>query len=231
MTPRRAGALVALACLMVTSPAAAHGIGVRGDLPIPKSLFIWGAVLAVAVSFAAISLLWIEPWMPRWATGRALPRVFGAAARRLGPLLRLIGLATFPLVLVAAWGRTDRRAAPARYIHSLVPIALAYSVAHYFSLLVFEGQDAWRLLSDPLGRGWDLFGTAGHTINYLAVGTQTIAVVQTVAIIIGHVAGVALAHERALEDVGGQRAAVSQVPMLVAMIAYTVTGLTLLLNV
>jgi len=111
-----------------------------------------------------------------------------------------------------------------------VPIALAYSVAHYFSLLVFEGQNGWRLLSDPLGRGWDLFGTAGQTIDYLALSTGTIAVTQTAAIIVGHVAGVALAHERALEYVGDQRAAASQLPMLAAMIGFTVTGLTLLLQ-
>ncbi len=133
--------------------------------------------------------------------------------------------------LVAVLGRTDPRVAPSRYIHSLVPIALAYSVAHYFSLFVFEGQNGWRLLSDPLGRGWDLFGTADHTVDYLALGTGAIAATQTVAIIIGHVAGVVLAHERALEDVGEQRAAVSQLPMLVAMIGFTVTGLTLLLSV
>ena len=133
--------------------------------------------------------------------------------------------------LAAAIGGTDRRGAPARSIHSLVPIALAYSVAHYFSLLVFEGQTAWRLMSDPLGRGWDLFGTANHRIDYLALTTTTIAVVVTSALVIGHVAGVALAHDRSAEDVGGPRAAIAQLPMAAVMIGLTITGLTLLLSV
>ena len=47
------------------------------------------------------------------------------------------------------------------FVLSLVPIALVYAVAHYFSLFVIQGQYVVPLLSDPLGRGWDLFGTAG----------------------------------------------------------------------
>lgn len=123
------------------------------------------------------------------------------------------------------WRQTLERFAP-----TLVPIALAYSVAHYFSLLVFEGQGARRLVSDPFGQGWDLFGTAADRIDYRVIGTTTIALVQTAAIVIGHVASVILAHDRALEDFTQKRATVSQIPMLVMMVALTVTGLTLLLS-
>lgn len=117
-----------------------------------------------------------------------------------------------------------------RYAVGLVPIALAYSVAHYFSLAVFEGQSAWRLLSDPYGQGWDLFGTAGGGIDYGVVGTTAIALVQTGAIVVGHVAAVMVAHDLALDDVGPRRAALAQLPMLVLMVGLTVTGLTLLLS-
>ena len=86
-------------------------------------------------------------------------------------------------------------------------------------------------MSDPLGRGWDLFGTAGHTIDYLALTTTTIAVVVTSALVVGHIAGVVLAHDRCAEDVGGPRAAIAQLPMAAVMIGLTVTGLTLLLSV
>lgn len=132
--------------------------------------------------------------------------------------------------LVAKLGLTDPRAAAADYIHTLAPIALAYSVAHYFSLFVFQGQAGWQLISDPLGRGWDLFGTVDHQIDYLALTAGQIAGVQTIAMIVGHVAGVVLAHDRGLERVVPSRVAMSQLPMLVAMIAFTVTGLTLLLS-
>lgn len=115
--------------------------------------------------------------------------------------------------------------------HSLIPIVLGYAVAHYFSLLVIEGQQRFRiLLSDPLGRGWDLFGTAGDSIDFLIVSAGTIAWVQALAIVVGHVAGVTVAHDRAIERFGARDAVASQYPMLGAMVAYSVLGLWLLLS-
>lgn len=116
----------------------------------------------------------------------------------------------------------------ADFAHSLVPIALGYALAHYVSLLLLEGQAAIALASDPFGRGWDLFGTARWTINFTLVSTTAIAWIQVAAIVVGHVAGVVLAHDRAL--VRFDRAVVtrSQYPLLAVMIAFTVTGLALL---
>ncbi|MGH9157972.1 MAG: hypothetical protein ACRD1K_19530 [Acidimicrobiales bacterium] len=113
---------------------------------------------------------------------------------------------------------------------SLVPIALAYAVAHYFSLLVFEGQGAWSQLSDPFGRGWDLFGSADRPIDYLVVSTTTIALVQAGSIVIGHLAGVVLAHDRAVARFKPKLATPSQYPLLAVMVAYTAGGLVLLLQ-
>ena len=115
------------------------------------------------------------------------------------------------------------------YAPSLVPIALGYVVAHYFSLFVFEGQAAIALASDPFGRGWDLFGTADRQVDYLLVSTGTIAWVQAAAVVAGHVAGVVVAHDRALE-LHGDKALRSQYPVLAVMIGYTVGGLALLLR-
>ncbi len=56
-----------------------------------------------------------------------------------------------------------------------MPIALAYAVAHYFSLLVLEGQATIALASDPLGRGWDLFATASHVVDFTLVSPLTVA--------------------------------------------------------
>lgn len=455
MTVLRAGAVLACIALAAAATAASHGIGGRGDLPISKELYIWGAALAVAVSFAVVGVLWRREVLPGWAQGRAAP-AWTARPLRVGHgALRVLGLVVFAVALIAVWGGSaepsenlvpvlvyvvfwvglawlcavagdlwgalnpwdtiamlasrrltptpdphppDRsivwshwpaaagilaftwlelayvepssltalavaitgysaivllaaarfgrrwlqtgegftvlfglyariaplrrdpdgrlrvripfaglagfearrgtvalvlvvlggttfdgfsrtawwgsqvrltagwertgvntlglvatiaavtavyvaattlvarqdgspvRSAPSRYAHTLVPIALAYSVAHYFSLFVFQGQDAWRLMSDPLGRGWDLFGTADHTIDYLALTTGLIAFVQTAAMVVGHGAAVALAHDRALRDSAGRRAARAQVPLLVAMVAFTVSGLTLLLS-
>lgn len=116
--------------------------------------------------------------------------------------------------------------------HTLIPIALAYSIAHYFSLLIFEGQDFIRLLSDPFDLGWNLFGTSHIRIDYLLVSTSTIAWVQGISIVVGHVLGVFLAHDKALSlwPHDSKLATRSQYPLLVVMIAYTVLGLLLLLN-
>ena len=130
-------------------------------------------------------------------------------------------------------GRLHRRRHPelaAAFVHSLVPIAFAYALAHYFSLLVFEGQSAIALASDPLGRGWDLFGTAGNAVDFTAVSTTTIAYVQASGIVAGHVAGVVVAHDRALAVFSSREATRSQYPLLAAMVVFTVGGLALLLG-
>jgi hypothetical protein len=112
------------------------------------------------------------------------------------------------------------------FVHSLIPIALAYFVAHYFTLFVFQSQDLIRLLSDPFGEGWDLFGTADHRIDFQLVSANAIWAVQLTAIIGGHVLGLMLAHDRALELADNPRAALrSQYPMLALMVLLTVAGL------
>jgi hypothetical protein len=116
------------------------------------------------------------------------------------------------------------------FIHSLVPIALGYAVAHYFSFLVVETNRFLGQISDPLGRGWDLFGTAGWIDNLNIVSPSVIAYVQAGAIVAGHMAGVLLAHDRAVARFRGDTAARSQYPLLVAMVGYTVGGLALLLS-
>ena len=129
--------------------------------------------------------------------------------------------------------RLRRRRHPeltAAFVHSLVPIAFAYALAHYFSLLVFEGQSAVALASDPLGRGWDLFGTADNAVDFTLVSTTTIAYVQAAGIVAGHVAGVVIAHDRALALFPGREATRSQYPLLAAMVVFTVGGLALLLG-
>ena len=113
---------------------------------------------------------------------------------------------------------------------SLVPIMVAYTVAHYFSFLVFEGQNLIRLASDPYGLGWNLFGTAGWRVDYTILSTGAIAWTQTLAIALGHMVAVLVAHDRALERFPPELAVRSQYPMLAAMIAFTIGGLLLLLG-
>ena len=155
-------------------------------------------------------------------------------------LLATVGLVWAVSVVTLAFvgamritGRLHRRRFPeltASFVHSLVPIAFAYALAHYFSLLVFEGQSALALASDPLGRGWDIFGTAGNAVNFTVVSATTIAYVQAAGIVAGHVAGVVVAHDRALAVFPPAEATRSQYPLLAAMVVFTVGGLALLLG-
>jgi hypothetical protein len=115
------------------------------------------------------------------------------------------------------------------FAHTLVPIAAAYVLAHYFSLLAYNGQAFAFISSDPLGKGWDLFGTADGTINYALIGATVIWYVQVAVLIGGHACGLVLSHDRALALYGqAQSATTSQYWMLAVMVAFTTTGLFLL---
>jgi hypothetical protein len=117
-----------------------------------------------------------------------------------------------------------------RFAHAFIPIALAYLVAHYFSLVVYQEQAQFTfLLSDPFGDGSDWFGTAGSGINYGLISATAIWYVQFGAIVVGHVLALALGHDRALALWKDPRtAAYSQVWMLVTMVFFSVLGLYLL---
>lgn len=112
------------------------------------------------------------------------------------------------------------------FVFSLLPIAVAYEFAHYASLLVLEGQRFLALLSDPLGRGLNLLGTAQLEINYTLINLKILWDVQVFAIVLGHVIAVLIAHAIA-ERVFKERDHVlaSQYPLLVAMLLYTMFSL------
>ncbi|MDX2973135.1 hypothetical protein PWY87_22740 [Kribbella solani] len=116
---------------------------------------------------------------------------------------------------------------PKAFAHSLVPIAIGYAVAHYFSFAMFQGQAGWLLATDPFGRGWDLLGTSGARIDYAFLTTGVIAGVQIGAIVLGHVLGVVSAHDRAAGLFRRRRLRRAQYPMLAAMIAFTAGGIAL----
>jgi hypothetical protein len=122
----------------------------------------------------------------------------------------------------------DGRRVALAFAHTLVPIALAYAFAHYFTLVAFEGQLIVPAISDPLGLGWDLFGTVDFRPNFTWIGPTAVWWIQLVAIVGGHVSGVVLAHDRALAMFHGEKAVRSQYAMLALMVALTSLGLTIL---
>ncbi|MFJ3520010.1 hypothetical protein [Streptomyces sp. NPDC090131] len=106
------------------------------------------------------------------------------------------------------------------FAHSLVPIALGYLIAHYFSLLVVEGP---RTVSMALG-------TDNAPEPVPPLGPGGLAALQVIAVVTGHVLGVVAAHDRSVRLFPPAKAVAGQLPLLALMITYTVGGLSLLLN-
>jgi hypothetical protein len=145
-------------------------------------------------------------------------------------LVGVIGAAYFGACVAAVrlgGGDVPVARVAARFAHTLVPIAFAYAFAHYFTLILFEGQQLISNISDPFGIGWDLFGTRNYKINFF-MGTIPVWYIQLGTIVIGHVAGVVLAHDRALADFKGLGAVRSQYAMLLLMVLLTSLGLFIL---
>jgi D-alanyl-lipoteichoic acid acyltransferase DltB (MBOAT superfamily) len=145
-------------------------------------------------------------------------------------VINVVTLAYYTACAVAAFlsgGSWSAAQVAQRFAHTLVPIGLAYAVSHYFTLVIFEGQQLFAAVSDPFGLGWDLFGTADFRVRFF-VGTSTpIWLAQVTFIVGGHLVGIVLAHDRALQDFG-RDASRSQYAMLVLMIALTSLGLLIL---
>ncbi|HET9671575.1 MAG TPA: hypothetical protein VFQ40_01845 [Actinomycetota bacterium] len=187
------------------------------------------AVVMVALGSTTYDGFSRSQWWVTWTAG--VGGIARPAAFTVG-LLAVIGLVTLAYVLaMLAAGRVagaDPHVLAVRFAPSLVPIVLAYVVAHYFSFLVLEGQLGLIRLSDPFGQGWDLFGTAGWAMNLALVSPTTIWYVQVAAIVIGHVGGVIVAHDRAIASFPPDVAVRTQYALLAVMVLFTVSGLLIL---
>jgi hypothetical protein len=186
------------------------------------------ALVSVALGSVAFDGLSRTRWWQDHLYLKSDPTVF---------MLDLLGLAAAALFvavtyLVAVAGARAlggvRGGLRAGFLGSLVPIAFAYLVAHYFSLFVLESQSAIVLLSDPFGSGWDLFGTRDFVADP-TIDPRTIWYVQVGALVVGHVLGLVVAHDRALSLHRSTRSAVrTQYAMLALMVLYTVGGMWIL---
>jgi hypothetical protein len=210
--------------------------GLAGREPVPGSLAVI-AVMLGSVGFDGISRTstWQnviadvkDPFIPdRVDTGELL-----AMLVNLGALLG------FCLAVAAAYRAccevmrravAGERSLVPEFLLSLVPIAFVYALAHYFSLFVTQGQYMIPLLSDPFGRGWDLLGWADYRPDLAVLSPQTIWYVQASSLVAGHVAGLAVAHDRAVTLFPDRHEALrSQYAMLALMVLYTVGGLWIL---
>jgi len=124
---------------------------------------------------------------------------------------------------------TRRRDLPNVFAHSIVPIVAGYIVAHYLTYLVEVGQQTLVQASDPLSEGSNWFGTAGWSVSYaISYHPTALATTKVLAVVLGHVVGVIAAHDRALTVLPERHRITGQLPLLFAMVAFTVGGLYLL---
>jgi hypothetical protein len=122
--------------------------------------------------------------------------------------------------------RTDL---PALFAHSVVPIIVGYMVAHYLTYFVESGQQTVIQLSDPMATGANLLGTGDWQVSYwLSTNPTFLAVTKVLAVVTGHVVGVVAAHDRAMKLLPKRHQLTGQLPLLMVMVFYTVTGLYLL---
>ena len=209
----------------------AAGLVNTGD--VTPSMMVFVLLLLSTVTFDGFTAT------PAWA---GLEGALYAALAPLGDarltVIGTLGLLAFPLAFVLvylafarwmAWMANDELptgTVACLFVLSLVPIAIAYHLAHYFTYLLIQGQLLIRLASDPLGLGWNLFGTARYRPDIGIVGARAVWYTAVVAIVLGHVIAVYVAHVVALREFRDRRAALrSQLPMLVLMVGYTVVSL------
>lgn len=155
--------------------------------------------------------------------------IFQTIGLLLSPLLFLgIYLLLIALAKVVAKSTLSLRDIALQFAFSLIPIALVYNIAHYYTLIFTEGPNIVRLISDPFGFGWNLFNTANY-YNSFILGANFIWHSQVAFILFGHIVAVYLAHLVALNIFPShKRALLSQFPMLILMVAYTMIGLWIL---
>ena len=124
------------------------------------------------------------------------------------------------------WHRKDFIQIGQIFIFTLIPIALAYNLAHYFSFLLIQGQLIIPLISDPFGFGWDIFSTSNYKVNIAIINAKFAWFLSLFAIVIGHILSILIAHKVAFNQLKNINLVLkSQYPMLVLMVIYTATSL------
>jgi hypothetical protein len=235
------------------APIAARDGGMRLRLPasgltgMPVSpagaVFIICLIAIVLFDGLSETPFWagILDWITRSQTLRPWLLDMRDAGVDILKLIRTIGLLSMALVagllylgLTLAIWRAVRGAQPLGRIFtgfaaSLLPIAVAYHLAHYASYLALAGQLMLPIVSDPMGLGWNLFGTANHRIDLGVINAEEVWWIAAAALVTGHALSVFVAHAEAQRLFPDRRQAIrSQLPMMVFMVGLTSLSLWIL---
>jgi hypothetical protein len=171
----------------------------------------------------------LEPiWLPMGAFGFFFVRTLGLVLLTIA--FFLVFITFMELVIYLGKRQVDLKATISAFAYTLVPIALVYNAAHNYSYVVVQSQALIPLLDDPLGRGWHLWpAVASFQPSFALAQASTVWYAQVILIVLGHVIAVYLSHLRAGERFRtAQRALLSQYPMLLLMVLYTMTSLWIL---
>ena len=207
--------------------------------PVPH----WTACLVILVALSLVSFDGLNKTFWWLHLHEINPLAF--AGRSSMTLINSVGLVVFASALLLAflltqwfaWLISGRQTTLAHGVAvfglSLLPISLAYHVAHYLTLALVNGQYWLKALADPLSIGWNLTGFANHTVttsflsNHHAV--EIIWYLQTTLIVVGHCLAVVVSHQMALTLYDKHRTAIiAQLPLTVLMVFFTAFGLWLL---
>lgn len=214
------------------------GAGLKDAPPLPPSGVLFLLLTLASVSFDGLSrtFLWLgaNGINPLEFPGRTAMTDINT----VGLIASFGALSAIFLVAVTVGERLVRSThgtaeAAGLLVWSIVPIALAYHFTHYLTLLLINGQYALVALSDPFARGWNLLGTADMQVfTGVTMGSEAtwlIWNIQAAAIVVGHVLAVLAAHMMAYRlHPAGRSAAMSQLPLTLLMVGYTIFGLWLL---
>ena len=229
-----------------------YGEGLFSRKPLSFSMMIFVLTLLATVSFDGF----MET--PTWSTINhlifstselsfillPLNKIFGD----LEPVIETVGLLIFPSFFtliylitcsITSWFYqrsnivADHTKSPfilARWlVLSLVPIAVAYHIAHYLSYFLIAGQLFIALISDPFGIGWNLFNTANRKINIGIINAKAVWHISIFVIVVGHVIAVYLSHRILVRLFPKQRNAwLPHIPMTTLMAIYTSLSLWIL---
>jgi hypothetical protein len=167
-------------------------------------------------------------WVPMGALGSVFVRTLGMVLITASFFLVFVGF--MQAVIYFGTRKVDLKATVSAFALTLVPIALVYNAAHNYSYVFVQSQVLIPLLNDPLGKGWHLWpAVANLQPSFVLAQASTVWYAQVVLIVLGHVIAVYLSHLRAGERFRtAQRALLSQYPMLLLMVLYTMTSLWIL---
>jgi hypothetical protein len=117
-----------------------------------------------------------------------------------------------------------------RFAVAVVPLAVACWLAHELTTFLIDSQNFVALASDPLGRGWDLFGTIDDPTNYAVLTPVQTTTVGTVAILIGGAGAAVLAHEAAFSSLPARAALKAEWPLIITLMLGMIAATALLLG-